>query len=135
MDRLGLPAGDLREPLGGPSGGGGEGDLHCPALKKGDDSIEGGGFAGTRSAGEDHHRLGYRRRDGAALPVGVGDGKLLLENGKLLSRNRLFLRRKTHHQRKPVRGIAFGRVLLGQIDVFAAADLVDHDGAVFGQLE
>ena len=30
---------------------------------------------------------------------------------------------------------AFGRVLLGQIDVFAAADLVAHDGAVFGQLE
>ena len=79
VDRGPLRAAQLPQPLGGPPRGGGQGGLQPQGIEQGQHSTQGGGLAGARSAGEEHHLAGGGQLHCLALLWGIGDALLGLD--------------------------------------------------------
>ncbi len=86
VDRLGLVAGGLGHPLGGPAGRGGEQDLRPDPREDPDHRVDDRRLPGPGAAGDHHHLVAGDRADRLDLLFGQGDGELLLDPGDRLVR-------------------------------------------------
>ena len=133
VDRGGVPACQLREPLGGPARGGGQEGFEAHLLKEVQNALQGGGLAGAGATGDEQQLFRGRGADGLPLLGGVFDVLVVLHPGHGPGQ----VGRQTHptprHLGKAAGQIAFGPAVFGQIDRHEGGHGVQDDPLLLRQ--
>ena len=129
MDRLGLGAAQLAQPLGRPAGRRGQHDIQPERLEDPQHAAHRGRFTGARAAGQHGHAVLGRRRDGRTLQGRIVDVRVHLERAEQLVHIEIIVVFPFGKQAQGLGQVGLGLAQGAQIDRVPVADKFAHQQA------